>query len=389
MTGGQEPKALGAIGRPGGGAAASEPPSQWPSALAPLVVSMGEPAGIGGEITLAAWRAHRADLPPFCLIDDPDRLGALASRLDWTVPIARIGRPSEALACFADALPVLAEPLPVEAVPGCLDPRNAPAVLAAIQRGVQAVQAGEASALVTNPIHKKALYDAGFRHPGHTEYLAELTRTYYGPEAPAEPVMMLASEGEGSAPPLRVVPVTIHIALAEIPQRLTEAALLSCARILAASLKRDYGLAHPRLAVAGLNPHAGEEGSMGREEITLIAPAVARLQAEGLTVVGPLPADTLFHAEARRHYDAVLCMYHDQALIPLKTVDFAGGVNATLGLPFIRTSPDHGTALGLAGQGRADATSLCAALSLAGRMARHRFRVAQGHGDGCTMEGGC
>jgi 4-hydroxythreonine-4-phosphate dehydrogenase len=326
----------------------------------PLALTMGEPAGIGGEITLLAWqRRGEARVPPFFVLDDPVRLGRLAAGLGWSVPVRQIATPEEAVAGFAQALPVLALPLAAPAVTGRPDPANAPVVIAAITTGVSLVAAGRAAALVTNPIQKEALYAAGFRHPGHTEFLAELV-------GGATPVMMLA------CPELRVVLVTIHQPLREALGALTTERIVATGRIAAAGLARDFAIAHPRLAVAGLNPHAGEHGTLGREEIDIIAPAVAELRAAGIDATGPAPADTLFHAEARRRYDAVLCMYHDQALIPLKTIDFAGGVNVTLGLPFVRTSPDHGTALDIAGSGTADPMSLIAALRLAGEMATRR-----------------
>ena len=328
----------------------------------PLALTMGEPAGIGGEIALLAWLGRgAAGLPPFFAIDDPARLERLAERLQWNVPVRRLAAPEEAPAAFPAALPVLPLALPKPAEPGRPDPANAAAVIAAISTGVDLVTAGRAAALVTNPIQKEILYQAGFRHPGHTEYLAERA-------GGATPVMMLA------CPELRVVPVTIHQPLRQALDALTAERIVETGRIAAAGLKRDFGIARPRLAVAGLNPHAGEGGSLGREEIEIIAPAVARLRAEGIDATGPAPADTLFHPAARRRFDAVLCMYHDQALIPLKTIDFAGGVNVTLGLPFIRTSPDHGTALDIAGTGKADPGSLIAALRLAGEMAALRAR---------------
>lgn len=329
----------------------------------PLVMTMGEPAGVGGELALMAWDARArkgAAVPPFVVIDDPARLSALAERLGMDVPVLPVNGPEEAAAVFGRALPVLPLALPAPVVPGRPDPANGPAVIAAIDRAVDLVQARRAGAVVTNPIQKSSLYAAGFRHPGHTEYLAHLA----GLET--EPVMMLAAAG------LRVVPVTIHVSLRDALDRLTAAAIVHCGRVTAAALVRDFGIAAPRLAVAALNPHAGEDGAMGREEIDIIAPAVAALRAEGIDAGGPRPADTLFHAAARARYDAVLCMYHDQALIPLKTVDFDTGVNVTLGLPFIRTSPDHGTATDIAGTGRANPSSLMAALGMAEAMAARR-----------------
>jgi 4-hydroxythreonine-4-phosphate dehydrogenase len=318
---------------------------------------MGDPAGIGGEIAAAAWRGGGLTRP-FFLIGCP---AWLAGRVPG-LPVAEIAAPAEAPGVWPRALPVLPEPLAAPAPPGAPDPRNAPAVIAAIGRGAELVRADEAAALVTNPINKHALIEgAGFAFPGHTEYLAAL-------DGAPRAVMMLAG------PSLRVVPVTVHIPLAAVPGALTAALLLESARITDAALRRDFGLARPRLALAGLNPHAGEEGEMGREEIETIAPAIGRLSAEGLSITGPHPADTLFHAAAREGYDAALCMYHDQALIPVKTLDFDAAVNVTLGLSFVRTSPDHGTAYDIAGTGRARPDSLRAALALAAAMAGRRGR---------------
>lgn len=332
----------------------------------PLALTMGEPAGIGGEIALKAWSiargAARADgaVPPFVLLDDPARLEALAAKLGLPVPVRAVGSMAEGAALFGAALPVLSQPLAAPVTPGRPDPANGAAVIASIDRAVELVRRGEASAVVTNPIQKSALYAAGFRHPGHTEYLAHLAGLT------EEPVMMLAAQD------LRVVPVTIHVSVRDAVPLVTREAILHAGRVTAAALARDFGIARPRLAVAALNPHAGEGGAMGREEIDVIAPAVADLRAEGIDAVGPRPADTLFHAAARRGYDAALCMYHDQALIPLKTIDFDTGVNITLGLPFVRTSPDHGTALDIAGTGKAGASSLIAALTTAEAMAARR-----------------
>jgi 4-hydroxythreonine-4-phosphate dehydrogenase len=328
--------------------------------ILPLALTMGEPAGIGGEIALLAWRRRREDgVPPFFVIDDPRRLERLAAALGWAVPIRRLERPEDAASVFADALPVLAIALAGPVAAGRPDPANAAAVIEAITLAAALVREGRAAALVTNPIQKETLYAAGFRHPGHTELLAELA-------GGVTPAMMLV------CPELRVVPVTVHLSLREAVAALRCEAIIACGRIAAAALAEDFGIPRPRLAVAALNPHAGESGALGREEIDIIAPAVAALRAAGIAADGPAPADTLFHAAARRRYDAVLCMYHDQALIPLKTIDFAHGVNVTLGLPFIRTSPDHGTALDLAGSGTADPASLVAALQLAGEMAERR-----------------
>lgn len=326
----------------------------------PIAVTMGEPAGIGGELTLRAWldRRHRA-LPAFFAIDDPKRLERLAHRLGWKVPIVEIDGPEAAQGAFATALPVMALPLAGSATPGHPDPRNADSVLASVRMAVELAMAARTAALVTNPVHKKTLYEAGFHHPGHTEYLAELA----GVE---RSVMMLA------CPELRVVPVTAHIPLAEAITRLSRTELTAVARITAEALRTDFGIDNPRLMFAGLNPHAGESGAIGREEIDIIVPAIADLKALGIAATGPAPADTLFHERARDGYDAAICMYHDQALIPLKTIDFHGGVNITLGLPFVRTSPDHGTAFEIAGLGVADVSSLAASLTMAADIAARR-----------------
>ena len=330
----------------------------------PLALTAGEPAGIGGEITLKAWLARdRASLWPFFAIDDPVRLARLAARLGLDVPIVAIAHPAEAAASFAAALPVLPLAFPAPVEPGRPDPKNAHAVIEAIASAVRLVVAHEAAALVTNPIQKETLYEAGFAYPGHTEYLGALAHG-------ARPVMMLVS------PELRVVPVTVHVSLRAALDALSEDAIVEVGRIAAASLRRDFAVVGPRLAVAGLNPHAGEHGAMGREEIETIEPAIRRLRAEGIDAFGPLSPDTLFHAAARARYDAVLCMYHDQALIPLKTIDFDRGVNVTLGLPFIRTSPDHGTATDIAGKGTANPASLIAALALAAKMSAGRMAAA-------------
>jgi 4-hydroxythreonine-4-phosphate dehydrogenase len=327
---------------------------------APLAVTMGEPAGIGGEITLLAWLARDRGTPPFYLIDDPARLAALAARLGWAVPVRPIAAPEAAPGVFPEALPVCPITAPLCGRPGHPDPADAPAVIGAITTAVADVQQGRALAIVTNPIHKETLYRAGFAHPGHTEFLAELA----GLAAP--PVMMLAGAG------LRVVPVTIHLPLRRAIEQLSAAAIVHAGRVAAEALRRDFGLAAPVLAVAGLNPHAGEGGALGQEEDAIIAPAVAALRAAGIAAEGPLPADAMFHAEARARFDAALCMYHDQALIPVKTVDFWGSVNITLGLPFVRTSPDHGTAFAIAGTGTARPDSLVAALGMAAAMAARR-----------------
>ncbi|WP_420348698.1 4-hydroxythreonine-4-phosphate dehydrogenase PdxA [Pelagibius sp.] len=327
----------------------------------PLAVTMGEPAGIGGELSLRAWQGrHDADLPCFLVIDDPGRLQRLSRSLDLGVAVVPIEAPGEALEVFGRGLPVLALGDPVTAEPGRPSPATAAAVLESISLATRLTLGGETAAVVTNPIHKKVLLDAGFEHPGHTEFLAELCGS------PGKAVMMLATPG------LRTVPVTIHQPLAEVPASLTGALILETARTTVRGLQQQFGIAHPRLAVAGLNPHAGEDGKLGTEDGLVIAPAVASLQAEGIDVFGPVAADSLFHPAARRGYDAALCMYHDQALIPVKTLDFEHGVNVTLGLPIVRTSPDHGTALDIAGKGLASPVSLLAAIALAGTLAANK-----------------
>jgi 4-hydroxythreonine-4-phosphate dehydrogenase len=325
-----------------------------------LALTMGEPAGIGGEIALKAWLGRQDGVPLFYLIDDPERVEALARGLGWSVAVRSVAAPEDATAVFAEALPVIPVGPKVAGQPGQPDPADAPAVLGAIEMAVDHVRQGRAAAIVTNPIHKESLYRAGFRHPGHTEYLAELAGNG---EAP---VMMLSS------PLLRVVPVTIHLALRRAIEALRPAAIVHAGRVSAAALRRDFAIAAPVLAVAGLNPHAGEGGALGDEEAEIVAPAIAALRAAGIDARGPMSPDAMFHAEARAGYDAALCMYHDQALIPLKTLDFHGGVNVTLGLSFVRTSPDHGTAFDIAGSGRARPDSLIAALRLAARMAANR-----------------
>ncbi len=325
----------------------------------PLALTMGEPAGIGGEIALQAWLRRGEELPPFYLRDDPARLAELAAALGWPVPVRAVASPSEAADIFEAALPVVSIAAGLRGRPGRPDPADASAVIGAIAAAVADVKAGQAAAIVTNPIHKDTLYRAGFHHPGHTEYLAELAGS-------GTSVMMLA------CPELRVVPVTIHLPLREVINHLSSEAIVTAGRITAAALRDDFRIAAPVLAIAGLNPHAGEEGGLGREEIEIIAPAVAVLRRDGIDARGPFAADTMFHAEVRRSFDAALCMYHDQALIPIKTIDFDGGVNVTLGLPFVRTSPDHGTAFDIAGKGIARPNSLIAALRLAAQMAANR-----------------
>ncbi|HMB12428.1 MAG TPA: 4-hydroxythreonine-4-phosphate dehydrogenase PdxA [Roseovarius sp.] len=318
----------------------------------PVALTCGEPSGIGPEIAAGAWGALRGDVP-FFLIGDP-------AHLPEDTPHVVIDHPAEAIPASAQALPVLHHPFAGVRTPGTPQAAQAQGVIDVIARGAGLVQAGEALALCTAPIHKQALQEgAGFAFPGHTEYLAHLAGVDHV-------VMMLASDQ------LRVVPATIHIPLKDVPQALTADLLEWTIRITHAALIRDFGLTAPRLAVAGLNPHAGEGGRMGREEIEVIAPVLDGLRAEGIDLRGPLSADTMFHAGARAGYDAAVAMYHDQALIPIKTLDFDRGVNVTLGLPFIRTSPDHGTALDIAGQGLANPTSLIEALRMAQAMGRAR-----------------
>ena len=316
---------------------------------------MGDPAGIGGELTLKAWLARRAGRP-FVALDDPARLQRIARALGLGVPIRVVNALDAAGAVFRDALPVLPVPLRSTPLPGSPDPANAAAVIASIEQATKLALAGIAAGVVTNPIHKSTLYGVGFPYPGHTEFLAALTG------APL-PVMMLAS------PLLRVVPITVHASLRRMLDMITVERIVAVCRITDAELRKRWKIPAPRLMVAGLNPHAGEDGTMGEEEVTIIAPAIAQLRAEGLDVSGPFAADSLFTPAAREGYDVAMGMYHDQALIPLKTLDMSHGVNVTLGLPILRTSPDHGTAFAIAGMGRADPSSLIAAIDLAAELA--------------------
>ncbi len=326
----------------------------------PLALTLGEPAGIGPDLALAAWLLRDAlQLPPFYLLGDRDFLDARARSLGLAVPLAD-ATPEHAIETFASALPVVSTGVVTTAPAGQPDYSSAPSAMASITQAVEHVSTGRAAAVVTNPIAKSVLYRAGFAHPGHTEFLAELaTRDGKTPM----PVMLLWS------PTLAVVPVTIHLSLRDAIAQLTSEMIVSTARIVVTDLRARFGLAQPRLVVSGLNPHAGEDGALGHEDQSIVAPAVATLRAEGIDVRGPLPADTMFHAAARATYDCALCMYHDQALIPVKTLAFDDAVNVTLGLPFIRTSPDHGTAFDIAGTGRANPSSLIAAIRLASRMA--------------------
>jgi 4-hydroxythreonine-4-phosphate dehydrogenase len=320
--------------------------------MRPIAVSCGEPAGIGPEIAAAAWAGLR-DTVPILWIGDP-------AHLPEGTPWQAVASADQAKTAAATALPVLAQDFGAPRRPGTPDPAHAPHVIAAIEAAVRLVESGDCAALCTAPIHKQALIDgAGFAYPGHTEFLAHLGGA-------DRAVMMLASDA------LRVVPATIHIPLAEVPQALTARGLTDTILITHAALIRDFGIPAPRMAVAGLNPHAGESGKIGREEIEMITPVLDALRAEGLDIAGPLSADTMFHGAARARYDVAIAMYHDQALIPIKTLAFDEGVNVTLGLPFIRTSPDHGTAFDIAGTGTANPASMIAALRMAARMAEAR-----------------
>jgi 4-hydroxythreonine-4-phosphate dehydrogenase len=313
-----------------------------------LAVTMGDPKGIGIEITAKAWSLRREEqLAPFFLIGSQEIIAAQLENFEPDVPIATITAPEDARSLFADALPLLA-----------LDPAlsEAEQTIEAIRLGTELCQQGKVHAIVTNPIHKKRLYEAGFTHPGHTEYLAALDNR------PGKSVMMLA------CPKLKVVPATVHIPIREVPAKLSPELLIHVIETTCEDLKTRFDLESPRLVVAGLNPHAGEDGSIGTEEETILRPVVEKLQAEGMNISGPFAADSLFHDAAREKYDAAICMYHDQALIPIKTLDFDGGVNVTLGLSFIRTSPDHGTAEDIAGQNLANPASLIAAIQMAAVM---------------------
>jgi len=318
---------------------------------APIALTCGEPAGVGPELAIKAWQTLKGRIP-FFYLGDQRHLKAL----DPVVPLAQIVDPAEAVTLAKTALPVLQHDFPHPATPGKADLRNAQSVIDVISRAVEMARTGRVGAICTGPINKQVLQEgAGFSFPGHTEFLAMLGDV---PHA----IMML------SAPGLRVVPVTIHIPLAEVATAFSTDLLETTIRITAKALQDQFDIANPRLAIAGLNPHAGEGGKMGRAEIDMMAPLLKRLSAEGLHLTGPHSADTMFHAEARQSYDAAICAYHDQALIPLKTLDFHGGTNITLGLPFIRTSPDHGTAFDIAGKGLARPDSLIAALETAAEM---------------------
>ncbi|QCQ98751.1 4-hydroxythreonine-4-phosphate dehydrogenase PdxA [Brevundimonas sp. SGAir0440] len=328
-------------------------------AVAPLVLTLGEPAGVGPEIVAAAWKALRADQTAFAVIGDA------ALMRTQGVPVAEIGVPGEAGGLFGSALPIIHRPLPAPVLVGSPDPANASAVADGIEEAVSFALSGEASGVVTAPIAKAPMYASGFRFPGHTEFIAELTADapYAGTRGP---VMMLTAQD------LRACLVTIHVALDQVPELVTAERVARTARVVHESLKRDFAIARPRLAMAALNPHAGEGGALGLQERDILIPIAEQLRAEGIDITDPRPADTLFHDEARATYDAAICMYHDQALIPVKTLDFWGGVNVSLGLPIIRTSPDHGTGFDIAGKDVARADSLIAAIRLASEMAEAR-----------------
>ncbi len=355
-------------------------PRTKPSQMAPLALTMGEPGGVGGELALKAWQALSDTGPCFFVIDDPERLKLLSAGLGLNISISAIGAPEDAKETFKHSLPVLPIGESVNSQLGKADSQNAHHVINAIERSVALALSGAASGVVTNPIQKASLISAGFKFPGHTEFLAHLTADAPMPAAMAKtiagastrgPVMLLAGRD------LMAAPATIHLALREAIKTLNEDLIVRLSAVMAASLSFDFNIAAPRLAISGLNPHAGEDGAMGHEDKEIIAPAVEKLKAAGVNARGPLPADTLFHEEARQNYDAALCMYHDQALIPVKALDFHGAVNITLGLPIIRTSPDHGTALDIAGldiapEKRANPASLIAAIRRAGEIAVNR-----------------
>lgn len=339
------------------------------STVSALALSMGDPAGIGLDITLKAWNArHTQDLPPFLLYADPAVVAERAKALSLDIPLAVVEPADDVTAVFPTALPIHRVGLTGGVSAGHPDAAHAAGIIASIELAVESVAKGLASAVVTNPIAKSVLTSVGFAHAGHTEFLAELASRYFERRAWV-PVMMLASDA------LRVVPLTVHIPLAMVPKAVTADRLRKTTQIVHDALQRDFGIAQPRIAVAGLNPHAGEDGTIGREDIDVIAPAIQALRAGGLDISGPFSADSMFHEAARARYDAAIAMYHDQALVPLKTLAFDTGVNATLGLPFVRTSPDHGTAFSLAGTGEASPTSLVAALKLADVMARRRMQA--------------
>jgi len=335
----------------------------------PIAVTMGEPAGVGGEIALKTWIHRDRDTPAFFIIDDAKRLESIAGTLGISAQIKNIATPEECGPVFHSALPVLPLESGLAEIPelGSPSPNCASSVIGSIEQAVRLVQCNQACAIVTNPIQKSVLREASFPHPGHTEFLGHLSGV-------DRPVMMLVIEG------LRVVPVTVHVAIKDVAQALSTDAIVHCAKVSAHALKTDFGVSNPRLAIAALNPHAGEKGHMGDEEAHIITPAISLLKEIGIDVFGPAAADTLFHESARQSFDAAICMYHDQALIPLKTLNFSQGVNVTLGLPFVRTSPDHGTACDIAPFGTADHSSFAAAIHTAKSMADSRIKVGAVNG---------
>ncbi|MDT0575384.1 4-hydroxythreonine-4-phosphate dehydrogenase PdxA [Croceicoccus sp. F390] len=329
--------------------------------LPPLVATMGDPAGVGPELLVRAWEnRHAANLPPFFVVGSASVLRDAARQLDSDAPIVAVDNADEAVEHFATALPVL-DLASGSYAPGC--PTREGAIIArdTLAHACDLVLAGTASGLVTGPIAKAAMQEIGFAGPGQTEFVAQACGV-----APADAVMMLAG------PSLRVLPLTVHVALEQVPQMLDRQLIERRITIAAAALSRDFGIDRPRIAVAGLNPHAGEQGQLGQQEVTTIAPAIATLRAAGIDATGPFAADTMFHAAGRARYDLAACMYHDQALIPLKALHFDEGVNVTLGLPIVRTSPDHGTAFSIAGLRKASAGPTLAALKMAGEIARRR-----------------
>ena len=336
----------------------------------PLALTLGDPAGIGLDVTLFAFAVRNDEtIPPFVFLGDTDVLDARAEALGLNLPIATVQTPAEAVGVFPDAIPVLPISVSGAVTAGAPNIQAMGAVRRSIETAVVLVQRGEASAVVTNPVSKSYLYQAGFEFPGHTEYLAALAE---GVEQEPHPVMMLAA---GS---FKVVPATIHVPLKAVAQVLTPDLLTRTIAITDRDLRRFFALDRPRIAVSGLNPHAGEEGRLGTEEVDMIAPAIEAAREAGIDVAGPYPADTMFHGAARERYDVAICMYHDQALVPFKTLAFAEGVNVTLGLPFIRTSPDHGTAFDIAGTGKANPRSLIEALRLAHTMAKTAVGQTEG-----------
>ncbi|AQR75666.1 4-hydroxythreonine-4-phosphate dehydrogenase PdxA [Sphingomonas sp. LM7] len=329
--------------------------------LPPLAIAMGDSAGIGPEITAKAWAARALQsLAPFFAVGDPRAIEKV-----WNGPIARISDPNQAAAVFADALPIISVGDVGDVTPGSPDAESARCALQSLELASGLTRSGAASGLVTGPVSKAQLYRIGFTHPGQTEFVAERCGVS-GENA----VMMLAG------PTLRVVPITVHVPLADVPHLISQELIVAKARVTARGLHRNFGIEKPRLAFAGLNPHAGESGAIGREEIDILMPAIEQLRAEGIDAVGPFAADTMFHARARAGYDAALCLYHDQALIPIKTLHFDDGVNTTLGLPIVRTSPDHGTAFGIAGRDEANPGAMIAAIRMAAAQAERRAEAA-------------